>query len=143
MRCLCTAFGIDRKDLPKVIFLVEATTMDKEREHRIANEITVDGYNEEERSTDWHCYLEDALKFPFLAECIKERRGSPLRKGERTKVTGMSDAEFCSHAMFVDIEWCGRTVAVRLEFLKPVKSGKKTAQAVEDWHYWKGMGYEF
>lgn len=115
----------------------------KEREHRIAFEIVVDCYNEEDRSTGWHCYLEENLKFPFQAECINERRGSPLRKREQATVTGMSDVEFCSNEMFVDIEWSGRTVAVPLELLKPVKSDGKTVEAIEDWHYWKKMRYEF
>jgi hypothetical protein len=118
------------------------TKENEEREHRITYEIVVDCYNEEERATGWHCYLEEKLKFPFKAECIKERRGSPLRKGEHVKVTGMSDVEFCSHEMFVDIEWSGRTVAVPLELLKPAKSDRKTVEAIEDWHYWKSMGYE-
>jgi hypothetical protein len=115
----------------------------KDREHRIAYEIVVDCCNEEERSSGWHCYLEENLKFPFKAECIMERRGVLLRKGEQATVTGMSDIEFCSHEMFVDIEWAGRTVAVPLELLKSVKPRAKTVEAIEDWHYWKKMGYEF
>jgi len=97
---------------------------DKEREHRITYEIIVDCYNEEERSSGWHCYLDENLKFPFQAECIKERRGSPLRKGEKAKVVAMSDIDLCSHEMFVDIEWSGRTVALPLVQLNPVKAKK-------------------
>lgn len=116
---------------------------DKKREHRITYEIVVDCYNEEERASGWHCYLEESLKFPFQAECIKERRGSPLRKGETVKVVAMSDIELCLHEMFVDIEWSDRTFAVPLDQLIPVKANKKTLEAIEDWHYWKKMGYEF
>jgi len=117
--------------------------MDKKREHRITYDIIVDCYNEEERATGWHCYLEESLKFPFQAECIKARPGSPLRKGETVKVIAISDIELCLHEMFIDIEWSGRTLAVPLEQLKPIKANKKTIEAIEDWHYWKRMGYEY
>jgi hypothetical protein len=116
---------------------------DKDREHRITYGIVVDCYNEEECSTGWHCYLEESLKIPFQAECIKERRGSPLRKSETVKVVAMSDIELCSHEMFVDIEFSGRTVAVPLAQLKPVKANKKSVEAIEDWLYGVKMGFEF
>jgi|SRR5271157_2957276 hypothetical protein len=116
---------------------------DKKREHRITNEIVVDCYNEEERATGWHCYLEEKLKFPFQAECIRERPGSPLRKGETVKAIALSDIEPCLHEMFIDVEWSGRTLAVPLEQLKQVKTNKKTFEAIEDWRYWKKTGYEF
>jgi hypothetical protein len=116
---------------------------DKVREHRITYEIVVDCYNQEERATGWHCHLEENLKCPFLAECIKERRGSPLRKTEKVKIVAMSDIDLCSHEMFVDIKWAGRTLAVPLDQLRPVKANKKMSESIEDWHYWKKMGYEF
>jgi hypothetical protein len=109
------------------------------REHRIAYEIVVDCYNEEEHATGWHCYLEDSLKFPFQAEL----RDSLLRKAETVQVVAMSEIELCLHEMFVDIEWSGRTLAVPLDQLKPMKANKKTVEAIEDWYYWKKMGYEF
>ena len=93
---------------------------DKERVHRITYEIVVDCYNEEERATGWHCYLEENPKFPFQAECIKARLGSLLRKKETVKAVAISDIELCMHEMFVDIEWSGRTLAVPLDQPKPI-----------------------
>ena len=116
---------------------------DKNRDRRITFEIVVDCYNEGERATGWHCYLEENLKFPFLAECIKERPGSPIRNGETARVVAMSDINLCMKEMFVDIDWSGRTLAVPLEQLSAVKSDKKSIEAIEDWHYWKRLGYEF
>ncbi|MDD5673392.1 MAG: calcium-binding protein [Chitinivibrionales bacterium] len=115
----------------------------KDRERRITYEIVVDCYNEEESSTGWHCYLEESLKVPFQAECIKRKPGSPLRKGEIIKIIAMSDLDLCSHEMIVDIELLGRKFAVPLDQLRPIKANKKTIEAVEDRHYWKKMGYEF
>jgi hypothetical protein len=116
---------------------------DKKREHRITFEIVVDSYSEEERATAWHSYHEENLEFPFQAVCIKDRSGSPIRKGETTKVVAISDIDLCMHEMFVDIEWSGRILTVPLEQLVAVKSNKKTIEAIEDWHYWRRMGYEF
>ena len=115
----------------------------KKRDRRITFEIVVDCYNKEERATGWHCYLEENLKFPFLAECIKERSGSPIRNGETARVVAMSNIDLCMKEMFVDIELSGRMLAVPLEQLMAVKSDKITIEAIEDWHYWKRIGYEF
>ena len=46
-------------------------------------EIIVDAYNESEVWTGWYCYLENTLAFPFEAECVKSRKMSPLKPGER------------------------------------------------------------
>jgi hypothetical protein len=116
---------------------------EKDRERRIADEITVDCYNEDECAMSWHVYLEDNLKCPFQAECIEEIRGSPLRKKETVKVVAVSDSEFCLSEVFVDIEWGDRIVAVPLVQLLPVKATKKTIEAIGDWHYWKRMGRMF
>lgn len=41
--------------------------INREREHRIAMEIVVDAYNEEERAMAWCYYLTEQLTFPFEA----------------------------------------------------------------------------
>lgn len=51
-------------------------------------EIIVDCYNESETWTGWYCYLENNLAFPFEAECIKSRKMSPLKPGERGSTRG-------------------------------------------------------
>lgn len=116
---------------------------DEAREERIDMEIVVDAYGEEERAIGWHCYLHDTLIFPFRAECITERKTSPLLNGEKVKVLGMSPEDDCMKEIFVQVEWQGREMGVPLAQLKPVKVDPQTQEAVEDWHYWKEMGYEF
>ncbi|MGB9274568.1 MAG: calcium-binding protein, partial [Terrimicrobiaceae bacterium] len=64
---------------------------DHDREERITMEIIVDAYNESEVWTGWYCYLENTLAFPFEAECVKSRKMSPLKPGERVTVLGMLD----------------------------------------------------
>jgi hypothetical protein len=113
------------------------------REERIMMEIVVDAYGEDERAIGWHCYLDDNLSFPFNAECITERRTSPLRKGEKVKVLDMSPEDDCMKEIFVQIEWQGREMGVPLAQLKPIDVDSQTEEAVEDWHYWMEMGYEF
>jgi hypothetical protein len=117
---------------------------DEEREERISIEVVVDAHGEEERSMGWYCYLENTLSFPFLTRCIKERATSPLRVGDEVEVVGMGPADECEKEMLVETPWeHRRTLAVPLSQLKVVHGNEETQQAVDDWHYWVGMGYKF
>ena len=90
-----------------------------QREERIANEIIVDCYNEHEASTGWYCYLENKLAFPFEAECIKPRKMSPLKLGERETVLAMLDDEGDDLGeMMVEVEWRDRTMGIPLAQIK-------------------------
>ena len=119
------------------------TKKNKTREDRIAMEIVVDTYDEEEQAMGWYVYLEDKVQFPYKARVISQRRTSPLVKGETVQVKGLSPADECEHEMFVDVTWEKRTLAVPLSQLKPLAVDLETKQAVEDWHYWVAQGYEF
>lgn len=115
-----------------------------EREERIQMEIIVDAYGPEEQAVGWYCYLEDALGFPFSAQCTLERSTSPLRKGEKLEVTGMAAQDDCETEMFVTVLWNKRTLAVPLGQLTPTPStDEETQQAIADWHYWLEQGREF
>jgi hypothetical protein len=117
---------------------------DEAREERISMEIVVDAYNEGESATGWYSYLEDKLNFPFLTRCINERAISPLRVGDEVEVVGMAPEDECEREMFVETPWAHkRTLAVPLSQLKVVHGDDATQEAVEDWHYWVEMGYEF
>lgn len=119
---------------------------DEVREERIAMEIIVDCYNEHEAWSGWECYLEGKLAFPFQAECIRARRGSPLKMGERVKVTGMLDDDEAADALIemqVEVEWQGRTLAMPLAQLIGVGGSEETAEAIADWHYWVAQGRQF
>ena len=116
---------------------------DEAREERIYMEIIVDAYGEEEHAMGWYYYIDDVMSFPFKAECKIERRTSPLKKGEKVEVVGLSSLDDCMKEIFVQIEWQGRELGVPLAQLKPIAVDPETQQAVEDWHYWMEMGYEF
>ena len=49
----------------------------------------------------------------------------------------------CMREMFVSIRWGERTLAVPLAQLEVIDGDDQTREAVEDWHYWVGMGYQF
>jgi len=115
----------------------------KARERRITMEIVVDAYTPEEQSMGWYYYLEGRLRFPFWARCTAHRPVSPLQLGEKADVTGMAPEDECEREMFVMIRWQDRPLAVPLSQLVPVKADKATQTAVEDWHYWVRMEYEF
>ena len=116
---------------------------DEAREYRISMEAIVDAYGPEEQSMGWYYYLDDKIQFPFEAECIQERRISPLKRGEKVPVLGMTPSDDCESNMFVEIEWANRTFGVPLSQLQPIDVDEQTQEAIEDWHYWVARGYTF
>ena len=116
---------------------------DQEREERIYNEAIVDAYGPEEKAMSWYYHLDDRLTMPFKAHCITERSISPLKSGEIVEVIAMADMDDCEKEMFVIIRFMDRRLAVPLAQLQPVDADETTVEAVGDWHYWMGRGYEF
>jgi len=116
---------------------------DEVREHRIHTEIVVDAYHDVERAMGWYCYLHDELRFPFKARCIAKRYTSPLAEGEEVRAEAMAPEEECRHEMFVEVCWQGRRLGVPLSQLEAVDVDRETREAIGDWHYWVGRGYEF
>lgn len=112
------------------------------REERISMEIIVDAYGPEEQAMGWYYYLAAQLSFPFKAHCIHEKRVSPLRHGEKVDVLGMAPEDDCMHEMLVMIRWCEREMAVPLAQLEVVRADHETEEAIGDWHYWVGRGYQ-
>lgn len=107
-------------------------------------EIIIDAYGAEEQAMSWYYYLENQLRFPFKATCIKKRPISPLKVEDQVEVTGMPSEEECEKEMFVTIRWGKDDLAVPLAQLKPIKNtDAQTRDAIDDWHYWVGMGYQF
>jgi Calcium binding len=89
----------------------------------------------------WYSYLEDKVRFPFQAKCIVAKVVSPLLKGETVEVQGMAPEDACSADMLVLIRWQGRSMAVPLSQLLPIRGNKVTNEAIADWHYWVAQGY--
>jgi hypothetical protein len=115
----------------------------QQRERRIQQEIVADAHNAEEQAMGWYYYLEEQLRFPFLARCVASRAISPLRKGQEVDVLGLAPADECESEMFITVPWEKRTLAVPLAQLEPIQADQATKQAVGDWHYWVEQGYEF
>lgn len=89
-----------------------APEIDEEREERLAIKIVADCYNEHEVRPGWWCHLEGKLSGPFQAECIRVRRGWPVK-----------------------IEWRGRKLRVPLAQLTGVAVAAETPETIADWHY--------
>ncbi len=117
--------------------------IDPEREERIAMEIVVDAYNEEEQAMGWYYYLEDTLQFPFKAIHIHQRRSSPVRDETPVEVVGMASEEECEDEMFVEVTWEEDILPVPLIQIEAPEADAQTQQAIADWHYWVNQGYEF
>jgi hypothetical protein len=115
---------------------------DSEREERIMMEIIVDAYGPEEQAMGWYYYLADTLQFPFTAVCHAKRAISPLLINDEVDILRMAPEEECEKEMFVVTRWGKDGLAVPLAQLTPINATDfETRQAVEDWHYWVGMGY--
>jgi hypothetical protein len=69
---------------------------DPVREDRIHNEAIVDAYGPEEQALGWYYYLENKIRFPFQAECIRAKVVSPLLKGERVEVRRLAPEDACT-----------------------------------------------
>ena len=129
--------------MPLGVYEMGKIKEDKSREDRIMNEIIVDAYDTEERIMGWQAYLDDTLKFPFKAKCIKEIIISPLTKNEKITALRMADMNSYGNDILVIIEWQDRQLGVPLEQILPIDSDEETIEAVRDWHYWVEMGYQF
>ena len=116
---------------------------DEVREERITMEIVVDAYDGDERAQGWYYYLQEKLSVPFRARCVEEREVSPLSAGDEVEVVGMPPERECAREMFVSIRWGKRRLAVPVAQLEVIEADDETREAVDDWHYWVGMGYEF
>src|ERR671925_1082968 len=103
-------------------------------------EIVVDAYGPEEQAMGWYSYLEDQLRFPFLATCSAKRAILPLRVGDEVEVVGMAPEEECQHEMFVLIRWERGGLAVPLAQLEGVVVDEQTRQVIEEWQYWVAQG---
>jgi hypothetical protein len=123
--------------------MVKSSKKEPAREKRIDMEIVVDASGASEQAMGWYYYLEDNLKFPFPAACIKKRDISPLKLKEQVEAVGMPIESECERELFVTIVWEGRRFSVPLDQLRCVSCDRKTKQAVEDWHYWVKQGYQF
>ncbi len=118
--------------------------LNKDREERIAMEIIVDVYGPEEQAMGWYYYLEEMLQLPFTAVCSVKRAISPLHVKDEVEVIGMASEEECEKELFVTIRWERDGLAVPLSQLTPTSdTAIQTKLAVEDWHYWVQMGYQF
>jgi len=114
----------------------------KEREERIRMEIVVDANGPEEQATGWHVYLDTHLRFPFPARCVTERVISPLEVGDVVDVVGMAPEDECEHDMFVLVRRPRKQLGVPLAQLRDQGVDEETEQAIEDWRYRVGRGYQ-
>ena len=113
------------------------TSHDDDREQRISNEIIVDAYNGDEERMGWYGYLEENLNVPFQA----------LWDGENVEVLAMSSEEDCEQEMKVEVRYSeGQSqdiFSVSLSEIDPVDTDETTTEAISDWKYWVGRGYDF
>ena len=122
---------------------------DKAREERIAMEAIVDAYDLEEVALGWYYYLDNHISYTsdtITAHCVTERAISPLQVGDEVEILEMAPVEECRCDMFVMIRWGTpgekQGLGVPLSQLEILRASEPARQAIEDWHYWVGRGYQ-
>jgi hypothetical protein len=55
----------------------------------------------------------------------------------------MAPEDDCMHDMFVLIRFADRKMGVPLIRLEAIDATPETNEAMDDWRYWVGMGYQF
>jgi hypothetical protein len=91
----------------------------------------------------WYYYLQEKIQFPFVAECFRRERTSPLSVGETVTVKSMAPEDECDHDMYVDVQWNDSELSIPLYQLKGIDVDDDSEEAITDWHYWMNRGYEF
>jgi hypothetical protein len=114
-----------------------------DRELRIICDVVVDAYNESERALGWYYYLQNEMRFPFKARCVSSRTTSPLKVGQEVDVVVQDAEDNCMSEILVMVIIGRSRLAVPLAQLECLAEDSDTRQAVADWHYWVGRGYEF
>jgi hypothetical protein len=122
---------------------------DKARKERIAMEAIVDAYDLEEVALGWYYYLDNHVSSAtdiITARCVTERAISPLQVGDEVEILEMAPVEECRYDMFVMIRWGTpaekQGLGVPLSQLEILRASQPARQAIEDWHYWVGRGYQ-
>jgi hypothetical protein len=121
----------------------ELPPRDEAREQRIG-QLLSDATAEYERIAAWFDYLEQQLRFPFVARCISLAAHSPLRVGEQVEVVDLTDVDDWDDQVRVSLGGKRAGVDVPLAQLNSSDAcDAATRQSVADWHYWVQRGYHF
>ena len=111
------------------------------REKRIQNEAIVDALVRKSRR--WAGITIWRTKSVFLSRPSVSRRRQSRRSGKaKPSKSGHGAGRGLRGRQLVLIRWQGRTMAVPLSQLKPIKT-KPTEEGIGDWHYWVAQGYCF
>ncbi len=109
----------------------------KQMQHKIDYGIIVDCYDEYEVGSGWYTFMEDTLKFPFMATAkLKKRDGSFEEK--KVKIVGLaSDEEDFMHNDFdLEMEMGEYVSPIAWSSLKNIKAAPETREALAIWNYW-------
>ena len=116
--------------------------IDQIRENRIANEVLVDAYEQEEIAMGWYYYLQERFNFPF-----KAKWGSSKSSDRIVTVLEMSAEDDCLNDMYVEVLYregdLEDVFSARLFEIYPLDVNRPTEEAIADWHYWVNRGYQF
>ena len=114
----------------------EPAERDEQREQRIA-QIVGGSDDEYARSSAWHGYLDDHIRFPFAATFRSVAR-------EPVEVIDLACIDYWEDEVLVTLGGTKSGYDVLLSEVQPTDAADaQTRQAIADWHYWVKRGYHF
>jgi hypothetical protein len=112
---------------------------DKERDHRIHDEIIVDAYGDEEQAMSWYYYMEEKLVFPMKAKVKLRLRGGKTEEKAVKIVEIDPESETSLTLRFGMTE--GKSD--RVQYISPadivrIQTTEENLEVLNDWLYWSG-----
>lgn len=113
---------------------------------KIDMEVIVDCYDDEEISSGWEAYMDDALVFPFKARIVNPV-SCEIPVGEVVIVTDMIGFFDISGSVLwlkdsvdvikkMEVQWNNKEYNVDIDDLKPLNNDIQTLEAIKNWNFW-------
>jgi hypothetical protein len=116
--------------------------MEKEEyEEKLYNEILVDCKGEYEQNMSWFYYIQDEIKFPFIAYVevkeIGQRENTRVLKKIKVIELSTDDSNFENNFdIKVSVEFDKYIMEFPLSKLEDIRASKSIIEIIELWKYW-------
>ena len=105
---------------------------------KIRNEVLVDCKDDYERNMSWFYYLEEQLRFPFIAYIpVKTIEKTYEKVFKKVNVIGLKEEDFGDKfEMKVETEFDRYIMEFPLAILHDIRASESVVEAIELWQYW-------
>ncbi len=112
---------------------------DKEREHRIHDEIIVDAHGEYEQAMSWYYYMEENMEFPMKAKVKLRLRGGKTEE-KTVQIVEIDPKSETSLTLRLGMT---EGKSDRVQYISPedivnIQTTEENLAVLNDWLYWNG-----